>query len=134
MGHQRLSIALIYLKPTGIISNVPKTENFGMKEIDIYENEIASITAPSHRQQDFLHVTCSAAVVSKLTSQAITDGESRRLKKLGNRSKEVYNWAGVTLNSADNDGASRKSQKSICTDQVVLKDQSINASMKHWKM
>lgn len=105
-----------------------------MKEINTYENEVSSITAPALRQQDFLHVTCSAAVVSKLTSRAITDGESRRLKKLGNRSKEVYNWAGVTLNSADNDGTSRKSQKSICTDQVVLKDQSINASMKHWKM
>lgn len=105
-----------------------------MKEVDVSENEFLSIATPSVRQPDFLHVTCNAAIVSKVTLQSITDGESRRLKKLGNRSKEVYNWAGSMLDSADAHGIIRKSQKSIDTDQVVTKDQSINASMKQWKM
>lgn len=89
--------------------------------------------APS-RFTNFLSLTCHSAVLSEASRKSIAEGENHRLRKIGHQSREVYNWAGVTLLSTDSHGMCKKSLKSINADAVLKRDPSINASMKQWKM
>ena len=92
------------------------------------------VSTVPQRHRGFLEPACSASILRHISPKSISEGENLRLKKIGLQSRDVYNWAGTTLHSADSYGRYERSSKSINMDTVVSKDLSINRSMKQWKM
>jgi hypothetical protein len=113
----------------------PGAKAKSVRDLDDESSMLTSVLQGPERsrftERSFLAVASSPVHVNATTPKEVHSKELQRLRQLPSKSRELYSWAGKTLESADS--AVEKSAKVIGKEDVVKKDAGMVKSMNDWK-